>query len=373
VPLTAQCADALQAVWNGKANAIAGALRFHEYSINESKSQYWRMWKKHPQGEAPHCANVWACDNLKDAGEKYSWTGEALDFPLLSLALQVAVSQGDHLRAAAICLKVLFWGGVRKPGKRMEKWLCRRAHQESLCGDLVDATARLIPRSSEPLDKFDGQTYIMNSSSTKLYAAMGLDLSDGLEKARQDVLIYDGRVAAGLALITRLILVSTGSTTIPNDLLFPVDASRGDARDPSISPYNFPELGYGVPDHRARAKFARIGSRYIQEVLGIHEPSVDFALAEKGLFMIGYDVRRPNMLVEMPSKEVRRSDRISRQSTTATALEEFKRRALELHKSGMTQKKAIEEAARQFNIGLTPAHTRYPGSYFHQWRTQGYS
>lgn len=291
VPITNRCADALQAIWDGNAAACVGTASFHQYAIAGSPRRFWAMWARHPQSRELHRAGVWACNNLKDAGEKYSWTGTSLEFPLLALALQVAVSQGDQLRAAAVCLNILKWGGVRNRAEKMVAWLCARAHCGALCDDLVDATARLVPQSRASLDCFDGVTYLMNSSSTKLYAAMALDLTGGLEGARQDVLIYDGRVAAGLALITRIIFVTTGATKIPHDLRFPVDRADGDVRDPSIDHYKFPRFAYTAKDHLSRAKFARIGSLYIQEVLGLHVPSAEFALAEKGLFMIGYDVR----------------------------------------------------------------------------------
>lgn len=370
VPLTAQCADVLRAVWNGEASAIVGAKCFHQYSFAKSKSQFWRMWIEHPQRHALSRDKIWTCNNLKDAGEKYSWTGDPLEFPLLALALQVAVSQGDHLHAAAICLRILYWGGVRKRGNGMEKWLCRCAHEGTLCRNLVDATARLIPQSCEPLDTFDGETYLMNSSSTKLYAAMALDLSDGLAKARQDVLIYDGRVAAGLAFITRVILAGTGVTKIPDDLLFPVDVSHDDKRDPSSKRYKFPNFTYDATGHRARAQFARIGSQYIETVLDIHKPSIDFALAEKGLFMIGYDVRHPQVPTEMANEDVRGIDRLNRRAGAAS--EEFIRRAMELHESGMPQRQAVVQAGSEFNIDLPDSYIKYPGSHFGRWRKQGY-
>jgi hypothetical protein len=373
VSLIDECPDDLRVIWEGNAAAMVGAPFFHMYSIAESPARFWEMWKRHPLGQTLHSERTWACRNLRDAGEKYSWTGGVLDFPLLALALQVAVSKCDQLRTAAVCLKILAWGGVRQKVGSMQPWLFKRAYENVLCRDLADATARLIPQSSECLQDFDGDTYLMNSSSTKLYAAMALDLSRGLRAARQDVLIYDARVAAGLALITRLALERSGMQSVPYDLSYPVERAPDRRRDPSRASFLFPPFAVTATGHRARAEFARIGSRYVQEIIRLRGPSAEFALAEKGLFMIGYDVRssRPVPFRKVENDDVHRFNRNKSEASVGTGSDAFKRRAVELHRSGKTQSQAIIEAARELDINLPASYIDHPGSHFGRWRKQG--
>ncbi|WP_152570809.1 hypothetical protein [Massilia sp. LC238] len=399
VSLIDKCADYLRVIWEGNAAAMLGVPFFHTYSIAESPARFWEMWRRHPLGQTLHSERTWACRNLRDAGEKYSWTGGELDFPLLALALQVAVSKCDQLRTAALCLKILDWGGVRHKVGNMQPWLFKRAFENMLCRDLVDATARLIPRSSACLQDFDGDTYLMNSSSIKLYAAMALDLSRGLDAARQDVLIYDARVAAGLAFITRLTLERSGMQSVPDDLSYPVERAPGRRRDPSSASFLFPPFAVTAAGHRARAKFARIGSRYVQEIIRsggpstefalakfarigsryVQEiirsggPSTEFALAEKGLFMIGYDVRssRPIPIGKVENRDVHGFDSNKSEASVGTGCGAFKRRAVELHRSGKPQSQAIIEAARELDINLPASYIDHPGSHFDRWRKQG--
>jgi hypothetical protein len=373
VSLTNKCADDLRVIWQGNAAAMVGAPFFHMYSIAESPARFWEMWKRYPLGQRLHSERTWACRNLRDGGEKYSWTGGVLAFPLLALALQVAVSKCDQLRTAAVCLKILDWGGVRRKVGNMQPWLFKRAFENVLCRDLVNATARLIPQSSECLQDFDGDTYLMNSSSTKLYAAMALDLSLGLDAARQDVLIYDARVAAGLALITRLALERSGIRSVPYDLSYPVERAPDRRRDPSRAPFLFPPFAVTAAGHRARAKFTRIGSRYVQEIIRLRGPSAEFALAEKGLFMIGYDVRssRPVPFGKVENDDVHGFDSNKSEDSVGTGSDAFKRRAVELHRSGKTQSQAIIEAARELDINLPASYIDHPGSHFGRWRKQG--
>lgn len=369
MPLAGPSTDVLRTVWNGDAATLSDAPFFHQYAIAASPAQYWDSWRRHPGGQALHSEGRWACDNLRDAGEKYSWSGSLLDFPLLALALQTAVARGDELRAAAVCLRILDWGGVLyKPG-RMKDWLFERAFLNELCRSLVDATARLIPQSSESTDCFDGSTYLMNSSSTKLYAAMSLDLREGVQAGRQDVLIYDARVAAALAFITRIVLARSGATTLPDAFRFPVEKNPEARRDPSCATFEFPRFSTMEAGHRDRAKFARIGSRIIQQMLDLYRPSTEFALAEKGLFMLGYDVRDVRQIASGTSADTAVVETVP---AIDTGSEVFKRRAVELHKAGRTQGEAILEAAKQFKIDLSSSYTASPGSHFGRWRKQGY-
>lgn len=314
-----QCRGILSDIWgsrgdeggtNVKTGQKNGAIlsanhpqHFHCYRFDKPKHDRWQTWRGHADFD-PARPDVWWCTSVHDAAEKYSWSDSNVGpFEDLALALQHAVRMAlqepsNPSRSAlvgAVCLNILTWGGVRsrgkKPVKPFEKWIFENVASGKLSQRLVEATSRLIPQSNAALDCFDGLNYFMDSSSTKIYAALGLDLTYGTANPKQDVLIYDGRVAAALGLITRYTLASVGIASLPEDLSFPVERRR--LRNPSSGAYQFPVFKYGSfgrPTHRLRAKFARLASRYIQEVTGESKPSRSFVEAEKGLFMIGYNV-----------------------------------------------------------------------------------
>lgn len=309
IHLSEGCRRILEAIWNGdgptaEAKDTASPVskgypgdehHFHCYRFDKPNHSRWTAWRKHPDFSPQH-PDVWWCESLCDAAAKYSWSDSGVgSFENLALALQNAVCKNESILAAAVCLKILSWGGVRSRGtkapKAFENWIFQQVASGELCTSLITATVRLIPQNTGNTDIFDGQCFFMDSSSTKIYAALSLDISKGVNRPKQDVLIYDGRVAATLGLITRYTLTSVGINTLPENLKFPVE--RRASRDPSCKSYRFPRFNYGnngAATHRARAKYAKIAARYIQAFTETHAPSTDFFIAEQGLFMIGYAV-----------------------------------------------------------------------------------
>jgi hypothetical protein len=303
--LNDQCREILSGIWSGHANDhLSGdgdkphdinnldLRHFHCYRFDKPKHPRWDTWRKHID-YSQITPDVWWCKNLQDAAEKYSWHSSGLgSFESLSLALQNAVGLGDEARVAAICFVILQWGSVKSLGGKklssFENWIFDRASNGDLSKCLIDATSQLIPQSTSSLDDFDGHRYYMNSSSTKIYAALAMDLSLGIDNPSQDVLIYDGRVAGAIGLIVRHILSCTGKNSIPKELCFPIDNRK--KRNPNCKGFKYQSFIYSASGHKQRAKFAQIASRYIQEFLQIYTPSHEFVVAERGLFMIGYNV-----------------------------------------------------------------------------------
>lgn len=302
VDLSDGCRQTLELIWNGalpasdsRSTRSADSTPFHAYQFDIPKHSRWEAWRNHANFD-PRYPDVWWCNSVRDAAAKYSWSDSGVGpFENLALALQEAVRRDDSMLAAAVCFVILTWGGVRSRGdkrpKAFETWIFKQAMSGELCRSLITATARLIPQDNGGTDIFDGRAFFMDSSSTKIYAALALDLSNGVEHPKQDVLIYDGRVAAALGLIARYTLASVGIATLPENLKFPVE--RRASRNPSCKGYRFPCFKYGedgAATHQARARYARNAARYIQAFTRIHAPSADFFKAEQGLFMIGYAV-----------------------------------------------------------------------------------
>ena len=298
--LNEMCHEVLSGFWVGAPVLRQGHNscpdHFHSYQPARLNMPIWDMWRRNPA--AVLTPQLWWCLNIQDAAEKYSWSdGNVGSFASLALALQIALAEDDQNRIAALCFLILRWGGVENRSPGFQSWIVDQAANGWLGNSLIDATRRLIPQSNADTDIFSGggrDSYFMDSSSTKIYAAVAMNFENGLDLPMQDVLIYDGRVAAAIGLITKYVLQSLGYDELPGGLRFPVE--RNLKRDPSAEGFIFPKFGLSTPrqrqaTHASRAAYARIASRYIQAITGILEPSVDFVIAEKGLFMIGYDVR----------------------------------------------------------------------------------
>jgi hypothetical protein len=291
---TDDCLSKLQEIWCGdpreEVHKFAGKGHWHCYQIEKVGQSFWKKWRSNPAYDPSNPSLGW-CKNVSEAGDRWSWSDSSTGpFETIALALQCAVAKGDNKRAAAICLRILSWGGVRRRARSFVNWIFDKAATNDLCKELIEATRLLIPQSSASIADFNGRRFFMDSSSTKIYAALALDLSGGVGAAKQDVLIYDGRVAGALGLIARYACSRLGHGVIPADLMFPVDPTP--RRNPSCPPHTFPVFAYNAPGHTNRANFARIAARWIQAVTGATGPSAEFIRAEQGLFMIGYDVRQ---------------------------------------------------------------------------------
>ena len=276
------------------------ARHFHCYPIagstpaRKSSNQAFTCWREHQSlhHRNSYDATIWWCSNFYNASAHYSWTTSKYgDFVKLSAALQSAMKLQDE-ELVAVCSKVILsWGGLsRAKSERTLTWIEQSAQRRDLITQIKHATACLCPQSSSSLSCFgDLPSQIpVTSGTTKIFAAAALDLSGGVNAAKQDVLILDGRVGAALG---RIATMFSSLNDVPQEFLFPWGyGSYGCRRDPSLAGKSkFPKME--SISNEMRAMFTRLGAQCIQDVLGIHRPSEDFALAERALFMIGYDVR----------------------------------------------------------------------------------
>ncbi|MFP3549131.1 hypothetical protein SB861_00285 [Paraburkholderia sp. SIMBA_049] len=192
------------------------------------------------------------------------------------------MSSRDELLTNVVCRKILDWGGVRdRENAARIDWLDEQTQRGSLISSIQSATRALRASSTTPLDGLFAQDGIpMTSGTTKIFAAAALDFSAGWCVPTQDVLIFDGRVTAALGFIARRV-----SHAVPKAFRFPASRESNRRRDPSCAHLTFPNL-HSISNLQ-RAQFARLGARCIEQVVG----KSDFLLAEKALFMVGYDVR----------------------------------------------------------------------------------
>jgi hypothetical protein len=276
--LSDECVQALRDFWNG-----SSATHFHCYPITAHAS--FKTWRKH--ADYFDKSNIWWCSSLKNAAAHYSWTPYlGGSFGQLAAALQSAIRSHSALFAAVVCLKILDWGGVRHRSRKTLHWIISACRSGTLIRDLVDATSLLCPASAGALSVFGTPypSYPMNSGSTKLFAAVALELSSGIANPKQDVIIFDGRVGSGSALLARKAM---HPRTIPSKFRFPEGPEKKRRS-------GCPTCGVFQVIHRLsdadRAEYARTASRCIQQVIGVYRPNAEFVSAEKALFMIGYDV-----------------------------------------------------------------------------------
>lgn len=264
----------------------------HSYRITRHTS--WNRWRalglKLGFKDAD---NVWHCSSIGQAADHYSWSGEdaSAEYDDLSLRLQAAVRDEDEVKVRDVCFDILKWGGVWKGGKTSSVlWLNQQTKSGGLSGRLREA-CELLTGIEGDLDLFDGNSLLMNSSMTKLYAALN----------PSKLIIYDGRVGAALGLLSKEYLYSINYRgELPGDLKFLWGAAQSaqavgqrNQRDPSDDDFCFPRL-FGYRRDKLHAKMMRHTSSLLMKVASITGPSsqCDLARLEKALFMIGYDVSR---------------------------------------------------------------------------------
>lgn len=294
-PLSDECKDQLRNYWDqtpylpacdaGHHNLGGGQPHFHCYPIPNVRRNGvdWQQWRGLCSSPLTS-PNIWWCSNLMNAAQHYSWRSyNGGTFVQLAAALQSAMRHNNHILVRVVCLKILDWGGVRHRSKNTVNWLAATADNH-LIPLLLGATSNLCPQSTASLNNF-GLLYPMNSGSTKIFSAVAMDFSGGYDAPKQDVIIFDRRVSAGLGLLARNIFCPN---PVPNLFRFP---HAGGRRDPSCPHTTFNSMDSTKITDIVRAEYARTAARCIQQTFGTYLPSADFVRAEKAIFMIGYDVR----------------------------------------------------------------------------------
>jgi hypothetical protein len=271
--------------------------KFHCYSIQGKRGrvsrQDWASWDS-VDASAYRCG-IWYCDTLAEAGRHYSWrpfrlAGVVTPFSKLAADLQVAMKISDVAATGAACKNIIKWGGLtreRGAGAAL-RWIVESG--PDLIRNIDDATNLLRPGTHAALTRFDGTDLLMDSATTKIYAAAALDLHTS--PAAQDVLMYDGRVGAALCLLVRQFIKAHRSGCTPAALQLDFRCGREARRNPSSPGVRFRGLSNDAAGHLARAESARLAARIIQRALGLPHPTWQFAEFEKSLFMVGYDVRK---------------------------------------------------------------------------------
>ncbi len=264
----------------------------HSYRITRHTSwDRWRYLGRELGSE--NAEEMWHCSSISQAAKHYSWSGHdaSAEYEDLSLRLQSAVKNKEEVKVRDLCFDIFRWGGVWKGGKTSSVlWLHEQIKKERLSIRLQEA-CDLLTNMDADLDHFDGSYIRMNSSMTKVYAALN----------PSKLIIYDGRVGAALGLLARDYLRSIEyQGALPKDLGFPWGAAQGtraaeqrNQRDPSDDDFRFPGL-FGYRRDKLHAEMMRHTSTLLKTVASTLGPSspCDLASFEKALFMIGYDVSR---------------------------------------------------------------------------------
>lgn len=257
----------------------------HSYRITSHRS--WNSWRNTGRENAP---DEWHCNSISQAADHYSWSGPdaAAEYQDLSVRLQTAVQNKNDNAARDLCFDIFKWGGVWKGGKTGSVlWINQQLEKVGICGQLLEACDLLTDMNAD-LNCFNGNKLLMNSSMTKVYAAL----------APSRLVIYDGRVGAALGLLAKDYLRSTHHHgAMPLALKFPWGASQGSqVRNPSDADFHFPPL-FGYQKDKLHAEMMRNTSCLLGKVAAMISPSSPYDLPrlEKALFMIGYDVSRQEL------------------------------------------------------------------------------
>lgn len=260
----------------------------HHYEITTHPA--WHAWRARHAGLSPR----WSCSSLSEAAANWCWTSPVDSFPFgdLANALQQAIACNNQALALDLCLQIFKWGGVaRRPHDASRVWVIREAAAERLTTNLAAAVALLLPEEVASLERFNLSDLLMNSATTKLYAAAATN---------GQVAIYDGRVGAALGLLARQFLEEQDIDSVPECLLFSWGPPQSPAqvaartRDPSSVRYAFKQLPNGARSHLPRARLSRLTNKLFDEVckrLAATGSVASFLDLERALFMIGYRVR----------------------------------------------------------------------------------
>lgn len=278
---------------NYLANLWLGSFS-HSFKITKHHS--WNEWRSNSKYKNN---DYWQCNNLKEAYENYSWTvnEKVLGFEELSNELKKSLTHNDNYRTGLLCKKIFEWGGVSRNLNKdsSQIWINDNVINNTLVNKILDATHLLHPKCHDSLSRFNKNDLLMNSSTTKVFAAASIE---------NNILIYDGRVGAALGLIVRSFLAAEGIYEVPKELAFlwgppaTAGAAKLKTRDPSKDQYIFKQLPNNSSKstaHEIRANLTRRGSLYISEAVSRIEctkEQVSFQEFERALFMLGYDVRQ---------------------------------------------------------------------------------
>jgi hypothetical protein len=267
---------------------------FHCYSIKGKNGrvsrQDWASWKL--RKPSSYAQGIWYCSNLAQAARRYSWrlfrmAGAVTPFWQLARDLQNAMAAGNVKGTSDACKNIVKWGGLNghRGAVAASQWIA--ASGSHLITDITDATNLLRPGAFGTLSKFDGTNYLMDSATTKIYAAAALDWHTGA----QEVLMYDGRIGAALCLFVRHFIKACHPGCTPAQLGLDFLCGREGQRNPSQPGIKFERLSNNTAGHQARAEKTRLAARIIQRASETATASWQFAEFEKALFMTGYNVR----------------------------------------------------------------------------------
>ena len=238
--------------------------------------------------------NQFQVNCLKKAFEGYYW--DRTDFKVnegklkeLSEKLIDSLSGNDHSGANKVCKSIFKWGGVERRRTKTTRWLESQIENGKLTNSL-EVMVTLIQRNDD-LSLFENDTYIMNSSMTKV-------ISLASETNAKPLIIYDGRVGAALAdFVVRFVEKYNYTAGVENELLFMWGRTQGkrtvngkNPRDPCTDNLKFKNL-FSITKNRNinHARNMALSSDICRAVA--HNLKISPRKLEAALFMWGYDVR----------------------------------------------------------------------------------
>lgn len=252
-----------------------------------------------------HDKGKWRCRNLREACQRYGWKGKSLDdqgFVQLQDTLREAMTDPQATDADVhSCLDCIFrWGGVGQNSKvGARPWVGRLVKVGNLKTTLL-AMRDALKQDPPKLERFDGNDFRWDSALTKAMAFLD-----------SQFVIYDARVGAALAYLTRCHLKRVNHTAVPEHLAFPWAPSRNPQSrnaDPSVGTLRFPRRHSAAGQYSRQLARANVYANWLlAEVISEidrtapgksarwpYSLSVVPALRqlEAALFMIGYCIPR---------------------------------------------------------------------------------
>ena len=230
--------------------------------------------------------------SFKEAYEQYRWDEKSFEdnkkmLNKFSEQLQTALTNSNNQAALIQSLKILDWGGVVI--RHSVRWLVDAFEAGQICQDINNATSILDSTDGSRISEFeDNKPLRSDSATTKVFSL-----------ASKNSIVYDDRVGAALARITRSYLESSGRKKVPDHLNFMRGSANKKARNPSTKQYRF-----RCKDTGQLHALSNIRANWLtQEVIKDSRFEKHFCcpgknnsgklrMLEAALFMIGYDLTK---------------------------------------------------------------------------------
>ena len=282
--------------------SLEHAVKFtHWLSAHIFDDTFHHSWTNRKTGELKEFSSLF------DAFKKYEWRFKNLDkieikkgktfieneiaLNKIQYSLNKAIEDNNQHMTHELCCDIMQWGGVQYGNV---KWL--NINKNELL-EILNRTKLAFMKDNLADQNINSNQLRFNAGMTKIYSLIV-----------PNFIIYDSRVAAGLAWAALKYSASSGLKEIPEEIKFPVTNSKESKtakhkkiRKPSENPEYFPTLRPGSFHAKWNMKANWILEKTTHslntEFLKSKKITNPMRALESAFFMIGYDLSRIKKII----------------------------------------------------------------------------